>query len=142
MEVGSQFYAPAALPSGERAHGTHWIGGWAGPIAGLDAVARRKKSQLLTRIETRSHYNGPYSTRVILPLESPKFVAAGLSDFQQPSRKLLVVNITANIQRSVALLGCCATVRKLQYQSHHNGRAVSGHVLGPLEQWGRGFESE
>jgi hypothetical protein len=27
----------------ERAPGTHWIGGWVGPIAGLDAVAKRKK---------------------------------------------------------------------------------------------------
>jgi hypothetical protein len=27
---------------GERTPGTHWIGGWAGPRAGLDAEARRK----------------------------------------------------------------------------------------------------
>jgi hypothetical protein len=27
---------------GERAPGTHWIGGWVGPIAGLDDVEKRK----------------------------------------------------------------------------------------------------
>jgi hypothetical protein len=27
----------------ERALGTHWIGGWVGPRAGLDAVAEKKK---------------------------------------------------------------------------------------------------
>jgi hypothetical protein len=26
----------------ERSPGIHWIGGWAGPRAGLDAVAKRK----------------------------------------------------------------------------------------------------
>jgi len=27
----------------EKAAVTHWLGGWAGPGAGLDAVAKRKK---------------------------------------------------------------------------------------------------
>jgi hypothetical protein len=31
-----------ALPPGERTPGTHWIGGWVGPRAGLDTGARRK----------------------------------------------------------------------------------------------------
>jgi hypothetical protein len=30
------------LPPGERNPGTHWIGGWVGPRAGLDAGAIRK----------------------------------------------------------------------------------------------------
>jgi hypothetical protein len=29
-------------PSGQRSHGTPWIGGWVGPKVGLDAVATRK----------------------------------------------------------------------------------------------------
>jgi hypothetical protein len=33
---------PAALPPGERALGTLWIGGWVDPIAGLDDVEKRK----------------------------------------------------------------------------------------------------
>jgi hypothetical protein len=41
MDVSGHLHAPAAL-SGERVPGTHWIGGWLGPIAGLDAVANRK----------------------------------------------------------------------------------------------------
>jgi hypothetical protein len=42
MEVSGQLHAPAALPPRERAPGTHWIGGWVGPRAVLDAVVKRK----------------------------------------------------------------------------------------------------
>jgi hypothetical protein len=42
MEVSGQLHAPAALPPKERAPGTHWIGGWVGPRAVLDAVVKRK----------------------------------------------------------------------------------------------------
>jgi hypothetical protein len=42
MEVSGQLLAPAAFLSGERATGTHWIGGWVGPRVGLDAVEKRK----------------------------------------------------------------------------------------------------
>jgi hypothetical protein len=42
MEVSGQLHAPGALPPGERAPGSHWIGGWIGPRAGLDAVEKRK----------------------------------------------------------------------------------------------------
>jgi hypothetical protein len=31
-------HAPAALPAGKEPPGTHWIGGWVGPRAGLDDV--------------------------------------------------------------------------------------------------------
>jgi hypothetical protein len=37
----SQLHAPAALPQG-KAPGNHWILGWMGPRAGLDAVEKRK----------------------------------------------------------------------------------------------------
>jgi hypothetical protein len=40
MEV-SGHHALAALPPGEIARGTHWIG-WVGLRAGLDAVKKRK----------------------------------------------------------------------------------------------------
>jgi hypothetical protein len=42
MEVSGQLHVPAALPPGEKAPGTHWIGGWVGPSVGLDAVEKRK----------------------------------------------------------------------------------------------------
>jgi hypothetical protein len=32
-----QLQTLAALPPGEKAPGTHWLGGWVGPIVGLDA---------------------------------------------------------------------------------------------------------
>jgi hypothetical protein len=33
---------PSRFTSGEKAIGTYWMGDWEGPIAGLDAVAKRK----------------------------------------------------------------------------------------------------
>jgi hypothetical protein len=42
MEVSGQLHAPAALHPGERARDTHWIGGWVGLRAVLDAVVKRK----------------------------------------------------------------------------------------------------
>jgi hypothetical protein len=39
MQASGQFHVPAALPPNrERAPEAHWIGGWKGPRAGLDAV--------------------------------------------------------------------------------------------------------
>jgi hypothetical protein len=42
--VSGQIHVPAALlpGNGERAPGTHWIGGWVDPRAGMDDVERRK----------------------------------------------------------------------------------------------------
>jgi hypothetical protein len=41
--VSGQLHAPAALPPGkEPARGTHWIGGWVGPIAGQDYMENWK----------------------------------------------------------------------------------------------------
>jgi hypothetical protein len=41
MEVSGQLHAPAALPPEKDPPGTHWIGGWVGPRAGLDMVSKR-----------------------------------------------------------------------------------------------------
>jgi hypothetical protein len=35
---------PGRFTPGKRVHGTHWIGGWVSPRAGLDAVEKRKIS--------------------------------------------------------------------------------------------------
>jgi hypothetical protein len=42
--VGSEWSVsrPGHLTLGERAPGTHWIGGWVVPRAGLDDVEKRK----------------------------------------------------------------------------------------------------
>jgi hypothetical protein len=40
MEVSGQLHAPAALTPGSLWY--HWIGGWVGPRAVLDAVVKRK----------------------------------------------------------------------------------------------------
>jgi hypothetical protein len=42
MEVSGLLHDPAAFPLRERAPGTHWIGGWLGPRAVLDAVVKRE----------------------------------------------------------------------------------------------------
>jgi hypothetical protein len=41
MVMSGQFHDPAALAPWEIAHGTHWIGRWVGPRAGLDVVEKR-----------------------------------------------------------------------------------------------------
>jgi hypothetical protein len=48
MEVSDQLHAPTALLLRERAPGTHWIGYWVGPRAGLDVV---KNSHALPRLK-------------------------------------------------------------------------------------------
>jgi hypothetical protein len=42
--VGGEWSAsrPGHFTPGERAPGTHWIGGWVDPRAGLDDVEKRK----------------------------------------------------------------------------------------------------
>jgi hypothetical protein len=43
VEVGKWSASrPGRFTPRERAPGTHWIGGWVGPIAVLDAVVKRK----------------------------------------------------------------------------------------------------
>jgi hypothetical protein len=53
MGVSGQRHAPAALYSRGRAPCNHWIRGWVGPRAGLDAGVE-EKSSALSVIETRS----------------------------------------------------------------------------------------
>jgi hypothetical protein len=42
MEVSGQLHAPGRFTLRERTPSTHWIGGWVGPRAVLDAVVKRK----------------------------------------------------------------------------------------------------
>jgi hypothetical protein len=42
MEVSGHLHDPGRFSPRERASGTHWIGGWVGSRAGLDAVVKRK----------------------------------------------------------------------------------------------------
>jgi hypothetical protein len=41
MEMSGQLHVPASLPPGKEPV-THWIGGWGGPRAVLDAAVKRK----------------------------------------------------------------------------------------------------
>jgi hypothetical protein len=40
--MSSQLHALAVLPPKERARGTHWLGDWVRPTAGLDDMGKRK----------------------------------------------------------------------------------------------------
>jgi len=54
MEVSDKPRAPAALSQG-KSPGTHCIGAWVGPRAGLDAVVRRKIPSPATGTRTPDH---------------------------------------------------------------------------------------
>jgi hypothetical protein len=45
--VSGQLHTLAALPPGERAPGTHWIGGWVDPRAGSDDMEKGRFLTLL-----------------------------------------------------------------------------------------------
>jgi hypothetical protein len=51
MEVSGPTSRPGRFIPRKSALGTHWIGGWVGPRAGLDAVVKRKNSQPLSGLE-------------------------------------------------------------------------------------------
>jgi hypothetical protein len=42
MVVSGQLHVPAASPPGKEPPVTHWIGGWVGPRAVLDAMVKGK----------------------------------------------------------------------------------------------------
>jgi hypothetical protein len=63
MEVSAQLHAPAALPPGKRAPGTHLIGGWVGPRAVLDAVVKRKIPSPHRESNTRTQIVQPVAQR-------------------------------------------------------------------------------
>jgi hypothetical protein len=56
MEVGGQYHGLVALPPG-KGPGTHFIGGWVGPRAGLDRCGK-----------SRPHRD--YDTRTVKPVAS------------------------------------------------------------------------
>ena len=71
MTVGGQLHAPAALPPGKRP-GTHCIGGWVGPRAGLDECGKSRPEDSIPGRPVRSEslyrlsYRGPPSVLVVV----------------------------------------------------------------------------
>jgi hypothetical protein len=53
MEVSVQLHTPGRFTLTEIAPGTHWIGGWMDPRAGLEPVAE-EKSPFITRAKNRT----------------------------------------------------------------------------------------
>jgi hypothetical protein len=51
MELSDQLNAPAALPSRKVASSAHWIEGWVGFRAGLDAVVKIEVFQMQYNIK-------------------------------------------------------------------------------------------
>jgi hypothetical protein len=79
MEVRGHLHASAAYIPGEIAPGTHSIGGWVGPRAGLDAVEKRKILPLegveprpstpsLYRLICHGSFSSPLIDENIIPL--------------------------------------------------------------------------
>jgi hypothetical protein len=69
--VGGEWSAsgPGRFTPGERAPGTHWIGGWVGPGTGLDDT-EKKKFLTLSRLELqplRRPANSPLLYRLHYP---------------------------------------------------------------------------
>jgi hypothetical protein len=52
MDVSGQLHALGRFTPRERAPGTHWIGGWVGPRAGLD-YEEKTKFLILPGLELR-----------------------------------------------------------------------------------------
>ena len=72
MGVGGQLHTPAALPPAERP-GTHFIGGWVGPRAGLDGCEKSRPHQ-----DSIPGPSSPY--RVAMPTELSRNVARAPSE--------------------------------------------------------------
>jgi hypothetical protein len=63
MVVSSPASRPGRFISRERATGTHWIGGWVGPIAVLDAVVKRKIPSPRRELNSRTPIVQPLAQR-------------------------------------------------------------------------------
>jgi len=48
MEVSGQLCAVTTLPPGKEPPSIHWIGGWVGPRASLDAMTKRQNPTIVT----------------------------------------------------------------------------------------------
>jgi hypothetical protein len=79
--VSGQLHAPAVFNPGERAHGTHWIGGWVDPRAGQDDL-EKKKLLTLSGLELRilslpaqaSRYTDYVTPALLMLLVSSKYL--------------------------------------------------------------------
>jgi hypothetical protein len=72
MEVKGQLHTPAALPPGKRAPDTHWIGGWVGPRAVLDAEVKRKIPSPRRELNPRTHQRNFSEVRLLYKKRSLK----------------------------------------------------------------------
>jgi hypothetical protein len=69
-------FTPGRFTPRKRAPGTHWIGGWVGPRAVLDAVVKRKIPSPRRESDPRTtivqpaaqRYHGSYSSKVYLDI--------------------------------------------------------------------------
>jgi hypothetical protein len=103
--VSGQLHVPAALPPGDRAHGTHWIGGLVGPRAGLDDVQKRKfltlpglEFRLLCRpARSQSLYQLRYSCSIRFAV-TEEFIFSAISSLLLVAGPLFPEGKTARVQ--------------------------------------------
>jgi hypothetical protein len=75
---------PDRLTSRERDPGTHWIGGWVGPRAVLDAVVKRKLPSPHRESNPRTPIVQPVAQRYINTLFSKTFSLMFLPQSEKP----------------------------------------------------------
>jgi hypothetical protein len=128
MELGGQLHVPPTLSPG-----THWIGGWMGPRAGLDDMENRKflilsglKLRPLSR-PARGHslHRLRYPSSFIFIIKGPK-IRRHLFSKRKITRPIFwliqyvhIVNVY--IQRKMARSYVCARseVSRSRYEDHH-----------------------
>jgi hypothetical protein len=117
--VSGQRHAPAVLYPWERIHGTHWMRGWVGPRAGLDAEARRKTLDLCRRSNT----DCPVRSQTLAKL--PRLIKQVMYETTAPVRRELGrpkhSTITTVLRASSMLKIFCNTFR-------HAKKWVQGRV--------------
>jgi hypothetical protein len=143
MKVNGQLHAPATLPLGKRVSVTHWIEGWVGPRAGLDAM---KKRQILPLpgSETRTSSPQPIAipteqpwllVELLLPKKNlPTYLSISIHPTNQPSKKHDLVKVqprTPTVNFQIHCAGSCPDTAFLQlpeqmpYQQNARLPAVS-----------------
>jgi hypothetical protein len=68
MKVSGQLYAPGRFTPRETAPGTHWIGGWMGSRAILDAAVKRKIPSAHRESNPRTPIVQPVAQRYMVQL--------------------------------------------------------------------------
>jgi hypothetical protein len=74
---------PGRFTPREKAHGTHWIGGWVGPRAILDTVVKRKIPSPRRESNPRTQIVQPVAKQAVCPLKFLVMLADNKGNYRQ-----------------------------------------------------------